>query len=69
MNYENVFTKPERPFLLIVEDKNGEVSYTWLETEEELYEVAQEFKSNGLTITDTIEIGSAREVDLDSIKK
>ena len=69
MNIEEVFTKPERPFLLIAEDKDGAVSYTWLETEDELKEVAKELKSYGLTITDTIEIGSVREVELDVINK
>lgn len=61
---KNMFLKPERPFLLIAEDSNGEVSYSWLETEEELTEVANEFKSYGLTITDSIEIGSVREIEL-----
>lgn len=69
MNIEEVFTKPERPFLLIAEDKDGAVSYTWLETEDELLEIAKEFKSYGLKITDTIEIGSVREIELNTTKK
>jgi hypothetical protein len=62
MNTDNIFLKPEKPFLLIAEDKDGEVSYSWLETEEELIEVAAELKSEGLTITDSIEIGSVRDI-------
>lgn len=69
MNHEEIFTKPEKPFLLIAEDEEGVVSYSWLETEEELIEVAKEFKSYGLTITDTIEIGSVREIELNTTKK
>jgi hypothetical protein len=61
---ENMFTKPERPFFLMAEDEHGEVSYFWLETEEELIEVAKEITSNGLTITDSVEIGSVREIKL-----
>ena len=61
---ENMFVKPERPFFLMAEDKHGEVSYFWLETDEELVEVAKEVISNGLTITDSFEIGSIREVKL-----
>lgn len=59
---QNIFTKPERPFLLIAEDKEGVVSYSWLETEEELEEVANELKLIGLTIIDAIEIGSVRDI-------
>ena len=60
---ENIFTKPERPFLLIFEDMEHNVSYNWLETEEELLEVAKEIRNSSGTIIDSIEIGSSREVD------
>lgn len=61
---KNIFTKPERPFLLLSQDNEGNVSYSWLETEEELQEVASELKGYGDKIIDAIEIGSCRTVDV-----
>lgn len=61
---ENIFTRPERPFLLLSQDSEGNVSYSWLETEEELQEVASELKGYGDKIIDAIEIGSCRTVDV-----
>lgn len=60
---DNIFMKPERPFLLIFEDMEHNVSYNWLETEEELLEVAKEIRDSSGKIIDSIEIGSSREVD------
>ncbi len=60
----NIFTKPERPFLLIYTD-NDVVSYAWLETEDELKDVIEEVKSYGCEIQDAIEIGSCREIEVD----
>ncbi|MEY8352537.1 hypothetical protein AALB39_04180 [Lachnospiraceae bacterium 54-53] len=60
---DNVFTKPERPFLLIFEDAEHNVSYSWLETEEELLEVAKEIRDSSGKIIDSIEIGSSRDVN------
>ncbi len=61
---KNVFTRPERPFLLLSQDNEGNVAYSWLETEEELQEVASELKEYGDKIIDAIEIGSCRTVDV-----
>lgn len=58
---ENIFTKPDRPFLLIYTDEDT-VSYAWLETEEELKEVMEEVKSYGCTIQDAIEISGCRDL-------
>ena len=60
---DNTFMKPERPFLLISEDMEHNVSYNWLETEEELLAVAKEIRDSSGKIIDSIEIGSSREVD------
>lgn len=57
-----MFTKPERPFLLIYVDTDDSVSYAWLESEEDLQETIREVKSYGCEIADAIEIGSCREV-------
>lgn len=62
---ENIFTKPERPFLLIYVDTEDSVSYAWLETEDELKEVVEEVKSYGCKIVDAIEIGSCRNIEED----
>lgn len=61
---ENIFTRPERPFLLLSQDNEGNISYSWLETEEELQEVVFELKEYGDKIIDAIEIGSCRTVDV-----
>lgn len=61
---ENIFTKPERPFLLLSQDDEGNVSYSWLETEEELQEVVAELKGYGNRIIDAIEIGSCRTIEV-----
>ena len=58
-----IFTKPESPFLLIFEDMEHNLSYNWLETEEELLEVAKEIRDSSGKIVDSIEIGSSREVE------
>ena len=56
------FLRPERPFLLIYTDTDDAVSYTWLETEDDLIKVVEEVKEYGCTIVDAIEIGSYRDV-------
>lgn len=60
---DNIFTKPERPFLLIFEDVEHNVSYNWIETEEELFKVAKEIRDSSGIIIDSLEIGSSRDVD------
>lgn len=60
-----IFLKDQkRPFLLLSQDKEGNVSYSWLETEEELQEIASELKEYGDKIIDAIEIDSCRTVDI-----
>lgn len=58
----NMFLKPEKPFLLIYTDTDDSVSYTWLESEEDLQDVIKEVISYGCTVADAIEIGSVREI-------
>ena len=61
---ENIFNKPEKPFLLLAEDSEHSISYHWLESEEELQEVALELKDGGCRIIEAIEIGSCRNVEI-----
>lgn len=61
-NKYNMFLKPERPFLLMYTDTDDSVSYSWLESEEDLLEVIREVISYGCKIVDAIEIGSCREI-------
>ena len=56
------FLQPERPFLLIYEGANEEISYSFLETEEDMLGVIKEVKSYGYSIIHAIEIGSFRDV-------
>ena len=61
---ENIFNKQEKPFLLLAEDSEHSISYHWLESEEELQEVALELKDGGCRIIEAIEIGSCRNVEI-----
>lgn len=56
------FVQPERPFLLIYKNKEDVISYSWLEDEEELQEVAKEIKSYGCNVIEAIEIASCRNI-------
>lgn len=59
------FVQPKRPFLLIYNDEEDGVNYSWLESEEDLIELVKEVKSYGCTIMKAIEIGSCRDVVLE----
>lgn len=59
------FVQPERPFMLIYEDKEDALSISWLETEEDLLAVVEEVKGYGCRIIDAIEIASYRDVKID----
>ena len=59
------FLQPERPFLLIYEDINEDISFSFLETEDDILDVIEEVKSYGCTILQAIEIGSCRDVRVD----
>lgn len=61
---DSIFTKPDRPFLLLSENTDSVVSYFWCETEEELQEVAKELIADGDKVIESIEIGSCRDVDV-----
>lgn len=58
------FKKPELPFLLISHDLEGNVSYSWMETEEALQETASEFKEYGDEIVYAIEIQKYRDIEI-----
>lgn len=59
------FVQPEKPFMLVFEDKEDALSISWLETEEELLAVVEEVKGYGCRIIDAIEIASCRDVEID----
>lgn len=61
----NPFIQPEKPFMLVFEDKEDALSIAWMETEEELLAVVEEVKGYGCRIIDAIEIASCRDVELD----
>lgn len=61
---DKIFTKPDRPFLLLTRDDEDNESCYWLESEDELQEVASERKEYGEKIVDAIEIGSCREIKI-----
>ena len=59
------FLQPERPFLLIYEDTSEEISYSFLETEEDMMALIQEVKSYGCSIIHAMEISSCRDIKID----
>lgn len=59
------FAQPEKPFMLVFEDKEDALSISWLKTEEELLAVMEEVKGYGCRIIDAIEIASCRDVEID----
>lgn len=59
------FLKPEKPFMLIYENEDNELSISWLETEDDLLKVVEEVKRYGCKIVDAVEIGSCRDVKID----
>lgn len=56
------FVQPEKPFLLIYESREDEVSVAWFYTEDDLMECVDEVKRYGCSIVDAIEIGSYRDI-------
>lgn len=63
---ENTFVKSDRPFLLLTENKEGAVSYYWLDSEQELQEIASERREYSERIIDAIEIGSCRTIEINA---
>lgn len=57
------FLKPEKPFLLIMEDKEEHKIVYWYETEEELiHDKLNLEREHNLHLVDAIEIGDCRDV-------
>lgn len=59
------FLRPEKPFMLVYEDKEDVLSIAWLESEEDLLKMVEEVKGYGCKIIDAIEIGSYRDVKIE----
>ena len=57
-----MFTRPEKPFLLIYMDIEDNISYIWCETEKEITSIMNEIVEEDCTIIDAIEINSCREL-------
>ena len=64
---DNMFLKPEKPFLLMFEDSDKQNQIEWFSDEEEFKERIVEVKESGFIIIDAIEIGSYRDVAYNSI--
>ena len=58
------FTREEKPFLLLMKDKEWNVSYWWFETEEEMQRVGMTYRHKGYEVIDAIEIQSCRDVEI-----
>ncbi|RHP33019.1 hypothetical protein DWZ61_04795 [Clostridium sp. AF34-10BH] len=61
LNNEELFVKPEKPFLLVYESEEDGISVAWMETEKDMIDVINEVKSYGCSIMYAIEIGSCRD--------
>lgn len=57
-----MFSRPEKPFLLIYMDIEDNISYVWCETEEEITAIMNEIVEEDCTIINAIEINSCREL-------
>ncbi len=66
---EELFLKPEKPFLLMFKDVFGRDNYEWFDDEEEFENRVKEVKANPYPCTniEAIEIGSCRDVNVDRI--
>ena len=62
----NEFTREEKPFLLLMKDKEWNISYWWFETEEEMQRVGMTYKHKGYKVIDAIEILACRDVEIRS---
>ena len=62
---DNIFTKPEKPFLLMFKDVVGRNNYEWFDDENGFNERVKEVKLNPYPCSDleAIEIGSSRKVN------
>ena len=58
------FTRSEKPFLLLAENKAQNISYYWFDDEDELQMIATKIIEDGGKIIDAIEIQSCREVEI-----
>lgn len=62
---EKPFVQPEKPFLLIYENREDGLSVAWFLDEEDLRECVEEVKGYGCEVIDAIEIGSCRDIDIE----
>ena len=62
----NEFTREEKPFLLLMKDKEWNISYWWFETEEEMQRVGMTYKHKGYEVIDAIKILACRDVEIRS---
>lgn len=62
---ENVFVRPEKPYLIHYEDLDGNAGWSWIDTEDTMLKVVSELKQNGMSIKDIVEVGSLREIQID----
>ena len=62
------FIKPDRPFLLLTENVEGVVSFSWFRSEEELIDAAQERLEYGEMIISAIEINGQRDIEIQNMR-
>lgn len=68
-NVNEMFFKPEKPFLLMFKDVVGRHIYEWFDDEEEFKTRVKEVKTDPYPCTEleAIEIGSCRDINTDEI--
>ncbi len=64
---EEIFEKPNKPFILISENEIDGISIAYLETKDDMIKAIKEVKSYGDTIVKAIEIETYRNFDFDKI--
>lgn len=60
----NEFTREEKPFLLLMRDKEWNISYWWFDDEEEMQRVGMTYKHKGYEVIDAIEIKACRDIEI-----
>ena len=58
------FTREEKPFLLLMRDKEWNISYWWFEDEKEMQRVGMTYRHKGYEVIDAIEIQACRDSEI-----
>ena len=58
------FKREEKPFLLLMRDKEWNIAYCWFDTEEEMQATGMTYRNKGYKVIDAIEILACRDIEI-----